>query len=149
MILLMKTNRTARIFSVILGCGKIQLPVDGGQLPVYRKLVTQAAWLERAFLGKRVAGKGCALRCLDDFHADGWGIGSGDSGGSQHGVLGEDFCIDFCDQIVLAIGVAAPYLSELNGADCHGIFLTLAGVSSRLTGGAGRVNCPRGYRGTR
>jgi len=84
--------------------------------------------LERAFLGEGVTRQGSAQRPLADLYADRGRIGRANSSRSQHGVLRENFVVDFGDQVVLAIGIAAPDLSELNGIDRHRIFLTLAEV---------------------
>jgi len=65
------------------------------------------------------------LRSLDDLHAHGGGIGSGDSGGAEHGKLAEDFVVNLGDQVILAISVTAPDLSELDGIDGHGSFSDL------------------------
>src|ERR1700735_938486 len=84
--------------------------------------------LEGAFLGEGVTRQGGALRRLGDLYADRGSVGRANSSRSQHGVLRENFVVDFSDEVVLAIGIAAPNLSELNGIDRHRIFLTLAEV---------------------
>src|SRR5580658_3806781 len=84
--------------------------------------------LERAFLGKGVARQAGALWALAHLHSNRGNIRSSNSSGSQDGELRKHFVVDLGDQVILAVGFAAPHLSELNGADCHGIFLTGAEV---------------------
>jgi len=102
--------------------------------------VTEVPRLEGAFLGKRVAGQGGALRTLGDFHADRGGIGSGDSCGAQHGVLRKYFVVNLGDQVILAVGLAAPHLPELYRVHCHGIIPDSCWSTSRLPGGVRGVN---------
>src|SRR5579862_8128979 len=166
----MKTNRMARIFSVI------QWLVASGQLPVTNLSVvgetemvsssvsesicrrvsekpntghwslTTSRALERTFLSKRVARKRGALRALGDLDAHGGRVRGGDAGWPQHGVLGEDFVVNLGDEIILPVGFAAPDLPELDGIDGHVFFLNF-GVDSRVSGVMGGVNSPEGYRG--
>jgi hypothetical protein len=74
----------------------------------------EAASLKRAFLRKGVSRQRRALRTFGDFYTDCGRFGSGDACWTQHGVLAKDFGVDLGDQVVLAIGVTAPNLSELD-----------------------------------
>ncbi len=86
----------------------------------------RSEWLEGAFLGKRVARQRGPLRALGYFYAHGRRIGSGNAGRPQHGVLREHFVIDLGYKIILAVGVIAPDLPELNGTYGHGVFLKVS-----------------------
>src|SRR5260370_38135109 len=88
----------------------------------YRKFWAQRSRLERAFLGKGIAGQGRAFRTFRDFDAHGRSIGRGDACRTKHGELAEDFVVNLGDQIILAIGVTAPDLPELNGTYGHSRF---------------------------
>src|SRR6266567_5936012 len=105
------------------------------------------AALERAFLGERVAGQGCALGTLGNFHSNRRRVGRCDPSGPQHRELRKYFVVHLGDQVVLAVGFAAPHLPELNGIDRHGFFLTFPELLPRLPGVATTVNSRRGYRG--
>jgi endonuclease-3 len=50
--------------------------------------------------------------------------------------LREDFAVHLGDKIILAVSFAAPHLTELDGIDCHGFFLSLNLIPdySRLQG---------------
>src|SRR5215472_15090697 len=141
MILLMKTNRMARIFSVTkefsgrqfsvlspsakTGCALTRTRRSGCLLSVSEISVVYAARgskpgtdnrqrrSERAFLGKRVSREGCALRAFGDFHPHRRSFGRTDARRTQHGVLRKNLVIDLGDQIILPVGIAAPDLSEL------------------------------------
>ena len=60
------------------------------------------------------------MRALGDLDPHGRGFGSGDTGGTKHGVLGENLAIDLGHEIVLTVAFAAPDLSELDGIYGHG-----------------------------
>src|ERR1022692_468848 len=105
------------------------------------------AALERAILGKGVAGERCTFGAFDHLDAYCRRVRGGDACRAQHRVLAEHFVVDLGDQIVLAIGVAAPDLPELDGTYGHDSFPECSEVVSRLTGRMVGVNRPRGYRG--
>ena len=86
--------------------------------------------LERAFLGKRVPRQPRTLSALSHFDPDGRRIGRGDAGGPQHGILTEHFAVDLSDEVVLAVGVAAPHLPELDGVHSHDRILAVKGLLS-------------------
>jgi hypothetical protein len=90
--------------------------------------VTDVPRLERAFLGERVTGQGGTLGTLGDLYPDGGGVGSGNSSGAEHGVLRKNFVVNLGNEVILAVGIAAPHLPELDGTDCHRFVLTLAEV---------------------
>src|SRR5947209_3040164 len=98
-----------------------------------------AFFLERPFLGEGISGEGGALRSLGDLHTNGRRFRGSDSRGTQHGVLSEYFVVNLGDQIVLAVGIAAPHLPELNGIHGHGSIL-FAGILSRVAVTVGGVN---------
>jgi endonuclease III len=93
--------------------------------------------LERAFLSERVSGEGCALRSLRDFHSYSGCIGCGDSGRPQHGKLSEQFAVYLGDEIILAVGIVAPDLPELDGAYGHGCFPEWSEMISEYRGAPG------------
>src|SRR5271157_2172217 len=100
-----------------------------GALTALPSRLAPGPWpLKRPFLGKGVAGQGCALRTLGDFHPHRGRVGSGDARRTEHGKLAEDFVVDLGDQVILTIGFAAPDLPELDGIYSHGIVLTPAGL---------------------
>ena len=66
------------------------------------------------------------MRTLHHFEAHRRSVGSRNPRWPQHGILRENFAVHFRDQIVLAIGVIAPYLPELNRIYRHIIFLRIA-----------------------
>jgi len=77
-------------------------------------------WLsERAFLGEGIPRQGCTLRAFGDFYANRGSVGSGDPRWTQHGILREHFVVHLGDEIILAVSVAAPDLSELYGINRH------------------------------
>src|SRR5690242_7811841 len=75
------------------------------------------------FLSERVAREGRALGALCDFHAHSFRIRSRQSRRAKYGVLAENFAVQLGHQIILAVGIVAPDLPELNGFDCHWFFL--------------------------
>src|SRR6266581_8846969 len=75
------------------------------------------------FLSERVAREGRALGALCDFHAHSFRIRSRQSRRPQHRILAEHFAVQLGYKIVLAIGIVAPDLPELNGFDRHWFFL--------------------------
>src|SRR4029077_9217266 len=90
-----------------------------------------------SFLGKRKAGErdaGAAF-CHLDLH--GGRIGGRHFGGTQNGVLREYFVVDLSHEIILAVGVLTPDLSELYGFHGHWVFL---GFLSRVSVAGGGVN---------
>jgi hypothetical protein len=78
--------------------------------------------LERPVLGESVTRERRALRSLGYLDAHGWCIGSGNARRSQHGILRKYFVVDLGNQVILAIGVAAPDLPELDGTNRHDSF---------------------------
>ena len=79
--------------------------------------------LERAFLGKRISRKRGSVGGLRHFDANCGSIWSGNQSGAQYGELGKNFAIEFGDEIILAVLVIAPDLSELDGLHCQWIAL--------------------------
>jgi hypothetical protein len=86
--------------------------------------------LERAFLGKRVPRQPRTLSALSHFDPDGRRIGRGDARWPQHGILTEHFAVDLSDEVILAVGVAAPHLPELDGVYSHDSILAVEGLLS-------------------
>jgi hypothetical protein len=58
-------------------------------------------------------------RALGHLDAHGWGIRRGNPRRPKHGILRKYFAVHLGDQIVLAVGVAAPDLPELDGIYRH------------------------------
>src|SRR3984885_4928409 len=85
--------------------------------------------LERTVLGKGVAGQSRALKSFGNFDADCGRVRRGDPSRPQHGVLREYFAVHLGDQIILAIGIAAPHLPELNRIYGHHRFSEENGLS--------------------
>src|SRR5580704_8214790 len=83
----------------------------------------KATSLERAFLSEGETGERGPFSGLRDFDFHGGRVGCGHLGGAQHRELGEDLAVYLGDEIVLAARVLAPDLAELNGFDCHDVFL--------------------------
>ncbi len=106
-----------------------------------------AGFLERAFLREGVTRQGRPLWALADLDPHRWNIGRGDSSRPQYSELRKHFVVNLSDQIILAVGFAAPHLPELDGIDCHGILPDSSWITPRLPGPARRVNSQRGYRG--
>src|ERR1700735_2407253 len=133
----MKTNRMARIFSVMKASSQkasSQFSLVSSQenlLGLFPRTENSTSVLEfcgwnrcglkRVFLRKRVARDGRALRSFDHPDPHRGRVGGRDACRPQHGVLSEDFVVNLRDQIILAVGIAAPYLTELDGIHCHGV----------------------------
>jgi hypothetical protein len=98
--------------------------------------------LERAFLGKRVAGDCGSLGTLDDLYSHGRRLRSGNSCWTQHDILGEYFGIDLGDQVILAVGFAAPNLPELDGIYRHEFCLQEQGECLKSIGRRGGSQFP-------
>jgi len=79
------------------------------------------ALLERAFLGKCVAGQSCAFGRLRYFHARRLGVGSGQTRWTQQRKLREYFAVQLCHEIILAVRIVTPDLSELNRLYRHSL----------------------------
>ena len=79
------------------------------------------AALERAVLGKGIAGQRRALRSLRHLNADSWRVWSLNPCRAQHGILRKNLAVYLGYQIILAISIAAPYLPELNRSYRHKI----------------------------
>jgi len=77
--------------------------------------------LERAFLGKRVSRKRGSVGGLRDFDANCGSVRSSHQSGAQYGELREDFAVELGNEVILAVVVVAPDLSELDGLYCHWI----------------------------
>src|SRR5215831_17781965 len=127
-ILVINTNRIARILSVIMavvssrGAREVQsgwFEHNNSKLfSVYRKVKTAfvtrsftGTWVastgrrrsERAFLGEGISRQGCPLRAFGDFYPNRGGVGSGDPRRTQHGILREHFVVHLGDEIILAV----------------------------------------------
>src|ERR1700733_4529881 len=85
--------------------------------------------LERTVLGKGVAGQSRALKSFGNFDADCGRVRCGNPSRPQHRILREYFAIHLGDQIILAIGVAAPHLPELDRTYGHHRFPEENGLS--------------------
>ena len=77
---------------------------------------------ECPFLGEAEAGQGYALRGFCYLHFHHRRVGRGDLGGTEHGVLRENFAVNLGDKMILAGCVLAPDLSELNVLYGHKFF---------------------------
>src|SRR5258708_16485636 len=155
----MNTNRGARIFSGInkklldheghLRNTKQESPscslVSSGGFPLWLRVSRSefsvpeiGRWiraplrtrLERAFLGKGVPRQPRTLSALSHFDPHGRRIGRGDARWAQHGILTEHFAVDLSDEVILAVGVAAPHLPELDGVHSHDSLLAGEGLLS-------------------
>jgi hypothetical protein len=82
--------------------------------------------LERSILGERVSRQAPALRALRHFDSHCGSVGGGNSRRPQHGELRKHFVVHLGDQIILAIGVAAPYLPELYEVCWQTLFLSVS-----------------------
>src|SRR5215831_11627362 len=147
-ILVINTNRIARILSVIKAMVSSRVPVKSS--PVGSSTATRSCFQcigeskrafitrsftgtrvastgrrrsERAFLGEGISRQGCTLRAFGDFYPNRGGVGSGDPRRTQHGILREHFVVHLGDEIILAVSIAAPHLPELYGIDRHENFL--------------------------
>lgn len=112
---------------------------------MYRKNRGGIPRLEGTILREGIAGQPGALGRLCDFDANRRRIRSCYARRTQHRELAEYFAVYLGDQVILAIGVAAPDLPELNRTYGHKFFLME--VDSRLPGVLAGVNRARGYRG--
>src|SRR5579862_2883146 len=113
----MKTNKTARIFSVMQKHVKRGWLAPGGFL--HPPGPNRWRDSECAFLGKSVSGQRGATGVFGHFHPDGWHIWRGQTRRPQHRILSEHFAVHLGDKIILAIRIVPPDLPELNGLHRH------------------------------
>ena len=92
-------------------------------LPDEKRITRVARELERAFLGKCVSRKRSSVGGLRDFDANRGSIRSGQQSRAQYGELRKYFAVEFGNEVILAVFVVAPDLSELDGFHCHWIGL--------------------------
>jgi len=78
---------------------------------------------ECAFLREAEAGQGHTFSRFRNLHLHNGRVGRRDFGGPQHGVLRENFAVNFGDQVILAGCVMTPDLPELNAFHGHRFFL--------------------------
>ena len=103
------------------------------QRQLNQKRITRVAReLERAFLGKRVARKRSSVSRLRDLDANCGSIRSSQQSGAEHGELREDFAVDLGNEVVLAVLVVAPDLSELDRLYRH--WILIAWIRFQITG---------------
>src|SRR5882672_11210274 len=113
---LMKTNRTARIFSVMRS--KIRVAFQ-----------RTAPGSKRPLLSKAEARQGHALPRLGYFHLYHGSIGRGHFRRTQHRELAEHFAVNLGDEVILAAGILPPDLPEFDALHGHEFFLRLSDYS--------------------
>ena len=79
---------------------------------------------------KGVTGKSGALGGLGNFYANCGRIRSGEACGTQHRELVEDLVIELGDEIILAIGFAAPDLPEFDSLYGQRTLLKMKGLTA-------------------